>query len=401
MPLQVLNLNFWSQRTMKSRYLLLLKTIFLAFLLSVSIVQAFAVETKQYYISPTGSDSNDGLSSKKPFKTIQHGLDIAQPGTIINLAKGVYRETLTTKVNGTADAPIIIRGLDQAKKSNGRYQTVLYGTSKIIVNINHSFYRLEGFAVDGQEALGNKEFPKKAEEVTAFKDANRDVIIDSKLIYVGRDDATRELTGIKIFNMYLRGAGGECVRVRNAAHHNEVSDSVIEYCGMFAKEGGKSFRYHNGEAVYIGTSPKSTTQPMFANDTSNNNIVSNNIIHTYGSECFNVKENAHHNQFIKNECRYNLEPLEFSGSNIELRGDHNLVEGNIIADSAGVNVKLKSDDPIYDKGGNIIRSNKLANSTGASIQNEADKTQFCCNTADNKVKGANISEVTAPCKKID
>lgn len=379
---------------------LLVKTLFFIFILSVSLLLASPIETKQYYVNPTsGNDSNDGLSPQTAFKTIQHGLDIAQPGMIINLAKGIYRETLTTKINGTADAPIIIRGSDQAKTPDNRYQTVLYGASKIIVNINHSFYRLEGFAVDGQEALANKELPKKAEDVTAFKDANRAVIVDSKLIYIGRDDATRELTGIKITNMYLRGAGGECVRMRNAAHHNEISNSVIEYCGMFAKEGGTSFRYHNGEGVYIGTSPKSTTQPMFANDTSNNNIVSNNIIHTYGSECFNVKENAHHNQFVNNECRYNLEPLENSGSNLELRGDHNLIEGNIIADSAGVNIKLKSDAPIYDKGGNIIRQNKLTNSAGNSIQNESSKTEFCGNTVDNKVKGANTSEVTAPCKK--
>jgi hypothetical protein len=383
------------------QYFPLFKTFFVvAFIFSVSLLQSFAVETKQYYINPIrGNDSNDGLSPQKPFKTIQHGLDVAQPGTIINLAKGIYRETLTTKVNGTVDDPITIRGSDQAKTPDGRYQTVLYGTTKIIVNINHSFYRLEGFAIDGQEALAGKAFPKKAEDVTAFKDANRAVIVDSKLIYVAYDNAAKELTGIKISNMYLRGAGGECVRLRNAAHHNEVSNSVIEYCGMFGKASEKSFTYHNGEAVYIGTSPKSTNQPMFANDTSNNNLVSNNIIHTYGSECFNVKENAHHNQFVNNECRYNLEPLEFSGSNVELRGDHNLIEGNTISDSAGANLKLKSDAPIYDKGGNIIRNNKFTNSAGNSIQNEASKTELCGNTVDNKLKGASLSEVTAPCKK--
>lgn len=376
------------------------KILFLAFILSASLLQGFAIETKQYYINPTGSDSNDGLSPQTPFKTIQHGLDIAAPGTIINLAKGIYRETLTTKINGTADAPIIIRGSDQAKMSNNRHQTVLYGTGRII-NINHSFYKLEGFAVDGQEALANKEFPTKPELVTDFKDANRSIIKDSKLIYIGSDDATRELTEIKIFNMYLRGAGGECVRLRNAAHHNEISNSVIEYCGMFGKENGTAFRYHNGEAVYIGTSPKSTTQPMFANDTSSYNIVSNNIIYTFGSECFNVKENAHDNQFVDNECRYNLEPLEFSGSNVELRGDHNLVAGNIVSDSAGVNLKLKSDNKIYDKGGNLIIGNKFTGAKGDSIQNEASKTLFCGNKVDNNLKGISLTEVTEPCKGID
>ena len=386
---------------MNPRQLSLIKTLFLAFIFSVSLLQVFAVETKQFYINPTsGNDSNNGLSPQTPFKTIQHGLDIAEPGTIINLAKGIYRETLTTKINGIANAPIIIRGSDQAKTSDGRYQTVLYGTGRII-NINHSFYQLEGFSVDGQEALAEKDLPTKPEEMTAFKDANRAIIKDSKLIYIGSDNDAKDLTGIKIVNMYLRRAGTECVRFRNAAHHNEISNSVIEYCGMFGKESEKSFTYHNGEAIYIGTSPKSTNQPMFANDTSSYNLVSNNIIHTYGSECFNVKENAHHNQFVNNECRYNLEPLEFSGSNVELRGDHNLVENNTISDSAGVNLKLKSDAPIYDKGGNMIIGNKFTKANGNSIQNEASKTEFCGNTVDNKVKGASLSEVTTPCKKAD
>ena len=42
------------------------------------------------------------------------------------------------------------------------------------------------------------------------------------------------------------------------------------------------YRYRNGEGVYIGTSPKSTTQPMFANDTSHDNVVRDSAIATSG-----------------------------------------------------------------------------------------------------------------------
>ena len=103
--------------------------------------------------------------------------------------------------------------------------------------------------------------------------------------------------------MFLNGAGGECVRLRNNAHDNTITDSVIQYCGMFGKgDGEERAAYHNGEGVYIGTSPESDDQPMSANDTSSHNVVARNIIRTFGSECFNVKENAHDNVFEDNDC---------------------------------------------------------------------------------------------------
>jgi hypothetical protein len=36
---------------------------------------------------------------------------------------------------------------------------------------------------------------------------------------------------------------------------------------------------------------------MHRNDTSSNNAVAGNVIQTFGSECFNVKEYAHDNVF--------------------------------------------------------------------------------------------------------
>ena len=108
--------------------------------------------------------------------------------------------------------------------------------------------------------------------------------------------------------MFLNGAGGECVRLRNNAHDNVITDSVIQYCGMYGKgDGDDRAEYHNGEGVYIGTSPKSDDQPMHDNDTSSHNVVTRNIIRTFGSECFNIKENAHDNVFEDNVCSGNAE----------------------------------------------------------------------------------------------
>jgi hypothetical protein len=138
---------------------------------------------------------------------------------------------------------------------------VLYGTGRI-VSVDHSFYALDGFTIDGQEKLAGVPFPIDLAAVDAFKDSVQSQVSDGRLIYVGAADSAHDLTGITINNMFLNGAGGECLRLRNNAHHNAVTGSVIQYCGMYGKGGSGRATYHNGEGVYIGTSPKSTDQPM-------------------------------------------------------------------------------------------------------------------------------------------
>ena len=159
---------------------------------------------------------------------------------------------------------------------------------------------------------------------------------------------------------------------------------MIQWCGLFAKEASATrYAWHNGEGVYIGTSPKSTDQPMYAGDTSSCNVVSGNVIHTYGSECVGVKENAHDNEFSGNDCAGNQEPTSFSGSGVELRGYDNVVRGNRVHDSAGYGLKLAADSAAYHQGGNTIAGNTFAANAGADISNKQAGTQgaVCGNVA--------------------
>jgi hypothetical protein len=330
-----------------------------------------AMPTVQLYVSPTGNDAGDG-SAGAPLRTIQAALDKATPGTQINLAPGEYHEKLQTKIDGVPDAPIWITGPESGKDKSGRYQATLYGTGRIF-SIDHSYYILDGFTIDGQEKLPRTtELPTDVATIDAFKDSVKELVQDSKLIYIGAGEATHDVTGVTITNMFLARAGTECVRLRNNAHDNTITDSVIEYCGMFGKQkddGVQRAVYHNGEGVYIGTSPKSETQPMHANDGSSRNVVTRNTIRTFGSECFNVKENAHDNVFEENICSDNAESTEFQGSNIELRGHSNIVRDNQISNSAGVNVKIKSDEQEYDKGGNTVQDNRMSDAPAALLFN--------------------------------
>jgi hypothetical protein len=359
-----------------------------------------APSAPQLHVSPSGRDSNDG-SAAAPLATIQAALEKATPGTVVNLAPGVYHEQPVTVRDGAPGAPITIKGPETGTDRSGRYQAVLYGTGRIF-NIDHSHITLDGFTIDGQEQLATVPYPADLRTIDTFKQSVQDRVEDGRLIYIGSDEKSRDLTGITITNMFLNGAGGECVRLRNNAHGNTITDSVIQYCGMYGKGDDEDrAEYHNGEGVYIGTSPKSDDQPMHDNDTSSNNVVSSNVIRTFGSECFNIKENAHDNVFEDNACSANAESSEFEGSNVELRGYLNVVRNNQISDSAGYTIKIQSDGKKYDKGGNVVENNRLSDSAADAFKIKSDVPQgrMCGNvfSASVLVDGVDQGNPAAPC----
>src|SRR4029079_1473103 len=193
-----------------------------------------------FFVAPNGLDTNAGTSAGLPFKTLQRALDAVQvPGTTINLAAGVYKEAVATKLAGTAAAPITIKGPETGKAVGGRYRTVLYGLGGRVFSINHSYYTLDGFTIDGQpETLSAAALPTSRTAVRGYKDgiqnatATQPAAFNSKLVYVGAANDSHDIVGTTISNMFLARSGGECVRFRNRAANSLVVNSVIQYCGM-------------------------------------------------------------------------------------------------------------------------------------------------------------------------
>lgn len=375
--------------------------------LAVSGLQGTAhAQGGAYFVAPTGSDTNAGTTAAAPFKTLQKALDVAQAGTTINLAAGTYREAVTTRRAGTAAAPITIKGPETGKDPGKRYQAVLYGLGGRVFSINHSYYTLTGFTIDGQQNIARTEYPTNPSlsQIRPFKDAVQNRAVNSKLIYVGAATTsdTFDIAGTMISDMFLNGSGGECVRFRNRATNGLIDKSVIQWCGMLGQGNDTDqYKYHNAEGVYIGTSPKSTDQPLYANDSSNNIVVRNSTINTYGSECFEVKENAHHNRMEGSNCGYNDEPSSFQGSNIELRGDHNTVVSSQLNQSRSWNMKLASDSSTYDRGGNTAQGTSFAGAaTYAIINRQTGSGPFCGDTFTGPVSdpsGGSVGTPTANC----
>ncbi len=80
------------------------------------------------YVAPGGDDGGPG-SAGQPLATIQEGANRAQPGTLISIAPGVYRESVAPAVSGTAAQPIVFRGSAPGAILDGADAAIAQGVS--------------------------------------------------------------------------------------------------------------------------------------------------------------------------------------------------------------------------------------------------------------------------------
>jgi alpha-L-arabinofuranosidase len=73
----------------------------------VLLTLAATVRGAELNVAKDGSDKNPG-TLKLPFRTIQHAADVAQPGDVITVHEGVYRERINPPRGGTSDKERIV-----------------------------------------------------------------------------------------------------------------------------------------------------------------------------------------------------------------------------------------------------------------------------------------------------
>ncbi len=332
-----------------------------------------------YYVSPNGNDKNDGLAEKTAFKSINKAVSYAEAGNTIQLADGLYRQTISSVKSGTPGKPIILRG-SQAAVVNGSPD------DSRIVEVRHNYITLDGFTIDG-----------------ASGDARQPEDFQDKLLYVIGNAPRQGVEGLHVTNMLIQNGGGECVRLRYYAANNEIDHSTIRNCGIY------DFRFDagskNGEGIYIGTAPEQTgdgKNPTSDVDTSHDNHIHNNIIETHGNECVDIKEGSHDNIVEHNTCRYQSDP---ESGGYDARGSNNTIRYNVSEHNKGAGVRLggdKKSDGINNKVyGNTLTDNKngvmkitrlpqstvcgnksSANGNGDNTVRNIDVTKKCNNSID-------------------
>lgn len=305
-----------------------------------------------FYVSPSGSDSNVG-TSLKPLKTIQKALQLAQPGKSIFLMPGKYMQDVISVRDGTESAPIKIIGNQDVIVSGG-------GNSRI-VEINHDHITLSGFTIDGLFGASTS--------ASGYRDM---------LVYAVGKEKNNGVTGLKILNMNLKNAGGECVRMKYFAQKNEVADSTIQNCGVYDfrfSGGGK-----NGEGIYIGTAPEQLSKnPTAEIDRSNNNYIHNNIITTNGNEGVDIKEGSSENIIEYNKISGQKDP---DSGGLDSRGDGNIFRYNEVSGSAGAGIRFGGDkynSVQYGKNNQAYGNKLTSNKYGAFKVQASPQGKICGN----------------------
>jgi Right handed beta helix region/Chondroitinase B len=111
--------------------------------LCILCLKAYASE---YYVSPSGNDSNIG-NIDKPFKTIQFAVDKLKPGDTCYVREGIYKECVKLNISGNNDNPIKIKSyknetviLDGTSQIQGKWD--LYKNNIFHTKINHTIDQL-------------------------------------------------------------------------------------------------------------------------------------------------------------------------------------------------------------------------------------------------------------------
>ena len=339
---------------------------------------AAAAAGTNYYVSPSGSDTGSGLSPGDPWRTIQKAVEAAQAGDTINLADGSYTQNVITKRNGSPGAPITIRG--------SRLAIVKGSDTGRMFEINHDYITFEGFSIDGFRG-------GSATDRNNYSD---------KLIYAVGISAGNGVTNVKINNMSIKNALGECIRFKYFATNNEISNNTISNCGVedFVISPGSG---KNGEGIYIGTAPEQLgNNPTSDRDQSNNNRVFNNTFNTQGNECVDVKEGSSGNIIECNRC---TGQKDANSAGFDARGGGNTFRNNESKGNTGAGIRC---------GGYAARAENLNDSYGNNIHDNAaggikfmaqPQDLICGNTFTNNTGGNAVgdfgsqysSAVTAVC----
>ncbi len=99
-------------------------------ILIIYLFFCFNLSAKEFHVTKTGNDNNDG-TFESPFLTIQTAADIAQPGDVIIVHEGVYRERINPPRGGTSDEDRIVYRAKSGERVSIKGSEVIKGWKNV------------------------------------------------------------------------------------------------------------------------------------------------------------------------------------------------------------------------------------------------------------------------------
>lgn len=185
-----------------------------------------SASTYNYYVTPTGSDSNPGTADM-PFQTILRASKVALPGTTIHVAPGTYAGGFKTSMSGTENQRIYYIS---TVKWGARLVPPMYSETKAGWDNRGSYVDIVGFDIDGSDARNGAKWTHGI-----YNGGSYAVIKDNRVHHIAQGIACSSAGGAGIgVDSYYRGM------------HSDVTGNVVHDIGQ------AGCRFVHG--IYISTS---------------------------------------------------------------------------------------------------------------------------------------------------
>jgi len=102
----------------------------MSLILCMLLLLSGAIQAREYHVSVKGDDTNKG-TAKAPFKTISKAAEVAQPGDVITVHEGTYRERINPLRGGESDQKRIVYQVTPGEKVVIKGSEVIKGWRKV------------------------------------------------------------------------------------------------------------------------------------------------------------------------------------------------------------------------------------------------------------------------------
>ncbi len=210
---------------------------------SVTLTAAPASPGPAFFVATNGSDSNNG-SAGRPWRTIQHAVDNVPAGATINVATGVYNESVTITHSGSAAAGFITvtAAANASPVLDGTGLSIPNGENGLFTLNNVSFIRIIGFEIRNYQSSSANLDPIGIYVTGTGTGSNIEILNN----HIHNIETTGTTQNFDALGMAIYGTALSKVIV----HGNELDSLVTGFSELLAISGNVQFWQVTGNLIH-------------------------------------------------------------------------------------------------------------------------------------------------------